>query len=300
MKRILTAPARVALAFAAVCTAASAQTSYYLRQSQASGWNWHTASTGNANSWHTTPSGTAVQLTAMDTAGHYYTNGFTVRTPESSGVVTFSGAKLILNGGGLSLKTTNNSARAIVGWLETSGATSITAANANHYHALEAVIFDQAGTTTFTASAGRSIDLITGTLSGAGTMRFDGGATTSNFRFNITNASAFTGAFEFNSGTLLLQNNLSMGGSLSIATGSLVNLTHSISVTALTIGGANLGVGTYSYEYLNTNYGAIFTSGSELAQITVTAVPEPSVFAALAGAGALAFAGLRRRRACRA
>ncbi len=301
MKTVLLPNCRTALAAVAFITAGlgSAQAAdYYLRQNQASGWNWHTTTAGNLNSWHTTSSGTAVQLTAMDVEGHYYTNGFTLRTPESSAVVTFSGAKLILDGGGLSLKTTNTSARAIVGWLETSGTTTISAANSNHYHALEAVVFDQAGTTNFNASAGRSIDLIAGTLSGSGTMTFNGGATTSNFRFNITDASAFTGAFEFNAGTLLLQNDLSIAGSLSIATGSLVNLTHSVSVSALTIGVDVLGEGTYDFDYLSTNYGDIFTAGDALnGQIIVgSTIPEPSAFALLAGGLVFGAITLRRRR----
>lgn len=295
---ILRHAALTALALAVTSVASADVSNYYLRQNQAAGWNWHTTATGNLNSWHTTPSGSQVQITEMDSLGHYFNNGFTLRTPENTSVNTFAGAKLILNGGSLSMKTTNNSARAIVGSLETSGTTSIVAANANHYHALEAVIFDQAGTTNFTASAGRSIDLIVNTLSGTGTMTFTGGATTSNFRFHITNASAFTGAFEFNAGSLLLQNDLSLGGSINIATGSLVNLTHGVSVAGLSIAGDNLGPGTYSYSWLNTNYSAIFTAGS-VENGFISVIPEPSSFAALAGLGVLAVAALRRRRPLR-
>ncbi len=293
------------LAALAACTAASAQTvpSYFLRQNQASGWNWHTTQTGNLNSWHITASGSAVQITAMDATGHYFTQGFQVRTPENSSANTFGGAKLIIQtGGSLSMKTTNGTtARAIVPWLETQGSTSVLAANANHFHNLSIGTFDQAGTTTFSASAGRSFDLtITEKLNGSGTIVFSGGATTSNFRLtNIANAADFTGTFSLTGGTLLFAADLSASkASLTIGSGTLVNLSHSVSVSALNIAGTTLANGTYSYTWLNENFGTIFTAGSvDNGSITVGVIPEPSAFAALAGLGALAFATLRRRRA---
>jgi len=299
MNRTLATSALIAAAFVSVGLTSASAADYYLRQSQASGWNWHTTVTGNLNSWHTTPSGTAVQLTAMDPAGHYYTNGFVVRTPENSAINTFSGAKLIINGGGISMKTTTGSALASVAWLETQGAVAITAANANHYHSLMVGTFDQAGTTTFSASAGRSIDLTVTDLNGSGTIVFSGGATTSNFRLSdIENAADFTGTFSLTGGSLLFSNNLAANNaSLSISTGTLVNLTHSVTVSSLAIKGNTLADGTYSYAYLNSTYGDIFTAGSiDNGQIVVGAIPEPSTAAALAGLGVLGLACLRRRR----
>jgi hypothetical protein len=299
MKTLRTQLASV-LILSVVCSAASAQTNYYLRQSQASGWNWHTTIAGNLNSWHTTASGTAVQATAMDAAAHYFTNGFTVRSPENSATNVFGGAKLILNGGGLSLKTTNGSALASVGWLETQGSATITAANANNqYHSLSATIFDNGGTTTFSASDTRSFNLTFADLNGSGGLIFAGGGTASNFNLNIGNAADFAGSFSLNGGTLRLAANLAApAASLSIASGTLVNLSHSVSVNALSIAGTTLANGTYSYAWLNTNYGSIFTAGSvNNGSITVgTPIPEPSALAALAGLGALGFVAARRRR----
>lgn len=300
MNRTLATTALIAAAFVSVGLTSASAADFYLRQNQTSGHHWHTATTGNLNSWHTTPSGTAVQATAMEATGHYYTNGFTVRSPENSATNTFGGAKLILNGGGLSLKTNNGSAIAVVGWLETQGTVAITAANSTHYHNLEVGTFDQAGTTTFSASAGRSIDLKISDLNGSGSIVFSGGATTSNFRLsNIANAADFSGTFSLIGGSLLLSKDLAAANaSLAISSGTLVNLTHSITVASLSIAGNNLADGTYSYTYLNNNYGAIFTAGDALnGQIVVgSAIPEPSTSAALVGVGVLGLAFLRRRR----
>ena len=299
MNRTLATSALIAAAFVSVGLTSASAADYYLRQSQSQGHHWGTTTAGNLNSWHTTPSGTAVQLTAMDPDGHYYTNGFVVRSPENSATNVFGGAKLILNGGGLSLKTTNGSALASVGWLETQGTATITAANANgQYHSLLATTFDLGGTTNFTAAATRSFNLTFSDLNGTGSMVFAGGATSSNFNLHIANAADFSGTFSLTGGTLRLSNDLTAANaSLSISSGTLVNLTHSVTVSSLSIAGNTLADGTYSYATLNNTYGDIFTAGSiENGQIVVGAIPEPSTAAALAGLGVLGLACLRRRR----
>ena len=301
MKTVLLPNCRTALAAVAFIAAGlgSVQAAeYYLRQSQADGWNWHTTAAGNLNSWHTTPSGTAVQLTAMDAEGHYYTNGFNLRTPTGSGDNTFGGALLVLQNGNLTVKGTGS---ATVTNFRTEGTAAITTSNLNNQtYTLTFTNFEQSGTTTFSATAtNRRFAVTVGTLTGAGDIIFAGVAAGNTQTFNISDATDFSGSFSLTGGTLQFADNLvAASASLSIATGSFVNLTHSISVSALTIGGDVLGDGTYDFDYLSTNYGDIFTAGDALnGQIIVgSTIPEPSAFALLAGGLAFGAVALRRRR----
>lgn len=302
----ITSPSRALLLGALVSSVglASAQAAdYFLHQSQGAGWNWNQI--GNTQGWYTARVGGAFANTVnggvFDTAGHYYTNGFQLRSPESVDPQTFAGAKLILeNNSSLAIKTTNGTtARAIVPHLETQGATTISAANSTHYHNLTVTTFDQSGTTTFTANTGRSIDLTIGALNGAGTIVFSGAAATSNFRLTSIGADDFTGSFNLTGGTLLFASDFSTAGSLSIASGSFVNLTHGVTVDSLSISGTALDDGLYSYSWLNANYGSIFTAGDTVngfISVGAAAVPEPSAFAAFAALAALGVAATRRRR----
>jgi len=297
-----------ALLFGALVSAtglASAQAAdYFLHQSQGAGWNWHQI--GNNQGWYTARVGGAFANTVnggvFDTAGDYYTNGYQVRSPESANEETFTGAKLILeNNSSLALKTTNGTtARAVVPHLETQGSVSIIAANAGHYHNLTVTTFDQAGTTTFTANTGRSIDLTIGTLNGGGDIVFSGAASTSNFRLAEVGASSFTGTFTLAGGTLLFSADFAAErASLSIAEGAFVNLTHGVSVSALSIAGDSLADGLYSYSWLKQNYGDIFAEGDVVngfISVGAAAIPEPSAFAAVLGLGAFGLVASRRRR----
>ncbi len=284
----------VLIAIAASSFVTAHASDYYLRRNQDSGWHWHTTTAGNPNSWHTTPEGRAVQATSMDPAGHYHTRGHQLRSPEDSGEVSFQGAKLILDDrGSLALKTANGvTARALVQHLETRGASTITAGNAGHYHNLTITTFDQAGTTTFIAVAGRSHDLTIGTLSGNGTLVFSGGSTGSNFRIaSIDNAADFAGTFSLAGGTLRFSSNLdAANAALSLETGTLVHLTHSVTVSTLAIAGHTLGTGSYDYTYLKNNYGNTFIAGdARNGRIVVGGIPDPSTYTAvLTGAVSLA------------
>ena len=291
--RLLTASAVTTLVGLGPARAAD----YFLHQNQASGWNWGTTATGNLNSWYDARTGGAI-ITAMDSAGTYYTNGFEVRSPAVSGDATFGGTLLVLeNGSNLSLKMSNSGARAIVGHLETQGTSSVSASDAGHYHSLSVADFDQAGTTTFTAVAGRSFNLTFTDIDGSGTLVFAGGATTSFYNLNFTDATGFSGGINLTGGTLTFAASLTTAGSLSLTTGSVVQLTQSVTVSALSIGGANLSSGTYSYTELNSLYDAYFADGAYTGSITVSAVPEPAHAALLFSAAALGLCACRRRRA---
>jgi fibronectin-binding autotransporter adhesin len=105
----------------------------------------------------------------------------------------------------------------------------------------------------------------TATLDVAGTVSFTGS-------FGIANLSGLTNAVSDGTYTLL-------GGSGSISTSFLNNIGFANAV--------DLGLGKSAY----------FDLGGDNLSVVVSAIPEPSTFATLAGAAILAFAAMRRRRA---
>lgn len=263
----------------------SAQDQFYLRANQTDPSQWNLVNA--AQGWHTLPSGDLIQATAMDNTAYYYTNGFNLRSP--SGNTPFGGARLTLDATLLMRNNqTANHVQAVHG--------STFSVGDNNLRRLTVTLFEQSGTTTYVTSTSnaRGHGLIYSTLTGNGTMQFNGLATASPFLFDIADATGYSGEFMFNQGTFSFDQNLSSAASLTISGTSIVNLTHAIAVTSLNINGDNLGAGTYNYSYLNTNYGSIFTSGSfEDGMITV--VPEPSAYALIVGTLLLGGIMLRRR-----
>ncbi len=261
-----------------------AQTSYYLTASQTDPRQWNTVS--HAQGWHTLVDDTYVQATAMDATGYYYSNGFNLRTP--SGATPFGGARLTLDATLLMRNSQSIShLQAVDGATFTVGVNGVMSLTAN--------LFEQSGTTTYaTTVSSRGHGLIYSTLTGNGTMAFNGFEKATSFVFNITDASAYAGTFQFNQGTFSFQQDLSSAASLAITANSVVNLTHGITTRSLTIGTDTLGAGTYSYSWLNSNYEGIFTAGS-VENGFITVIPEPSTYSLLAGGVAL-LALTRRRR----
>lgn len=271
---------------------------YYLQRNQNAGWNWSTV-TGNQG-WFATPTG-GDSIGTFDPDGTYYTNGFLLRTPESSTAATFGGAALVLNGGTLMLKGRSASATVIVDNLRSSGTATVTAGNAAHIHSFRANNFIQGGTTTFTTNvAGRGLNIAIGTLTGNGEIVLLGGSDTDKIYLGVENATGYTGTFTLRNASLLFSGNIETAGALVLDAGSHVELTHSLLVASLTINGVALADGTYSYADLRNSYGNIFSEiQGQTGQITVgAAIPEPaSVALALGlGAGALALIRSRRRR----
>jgi hypothetical protein len=84
-------------------------------------------------------------------------------------------------------------------------------------------------------------------------------------------------------------------GSLSLGANSKLFLDNDLIVSSFSINGTDLGFGTFTYDFLNTNYDAFFDTAGLGGSITV--IPEPSTYSALLGAAALGLMlGLRRRR----
>ena len=291
MKSSIPSCCRALLAAAFISTGLSslqAQDEYYLRANQTDPRQWNTVE--HAQGWHTLPSGDLIQATAMDATAYYYSNGFSLRTP--SGSTPFGGARLTLDA---TLLMRNNQS---VSHLQAVDG-SIFSTGVNQLLRLTVNLFEQSGTTTYITSsaASRGHSLYYTTLTGNGTMVFNGLEAASPFLFNIDDASAYAGAFQFNQGTFSFEQDLSSAASLTISENSIVNLTHGITVSSLTIGATVFGEGTYTYAELSEDYGTIFTAGdAEFGRIIVSSViPEPSSYSLLAG-GFAALALIRRRR----
>lgn len=98
-----------------------------------------------------------------------------------------------------------------------------------------------------------------------------------------------------NGAEVTLENNSALNDSFSfiLEDGANVNLDYigTETIVSLTIGSDSLSAGTYDVTTLNNDYGAVFSGTG-----TLTVIPEPSVYAAILGAGFLAFTYFRRLR----
>lgn len=304
MKTALFPNCRAALAVVAFITAGlgSAEAAdYYLQTNHDSSHHWNR--TNDSQGWFTATTGGTL-LATMDPAGVYYSNGKTVRSRDTTANDTFEGDTLVLNGSGTSfiLKVGANSTAA-VNHLIVADSASVSAGNTSSLgQRLSVGTFEVDANIAFgVGTTGRGYRLNVGTLTGSQNIVFDKSAAITGHFLNVDigDADGFSGGLVINSGTLLFTNDLTASSaSLSIAAGSFVNLTHAVSVSALSIGGDTLADGTYDFDYLSTNYGAIFTAGDALnGRITVGAmIPEPAGAAFLAGVAGLGVMGFRRRR----
>ncbi|HEY9250966.1 MAG TPA: autotransporter-associated beta strand repeat-containing protein [Rariglobus sp.] len=135
------------------------------------------------------------------------------------------------------------------------------------------------GAVTMTGGALSANGASIGTFTLASGQNFTATLATLNFTLGASNTSdqiIGSGLFDLNNITLALSGNTSVAGTYTLFSG----FTGSNVVTDVTITGLDAGL-----------TGVLGTNGI----LTVSAIPEPSIYAALAGAAGLAFASLRRR-----
>ncbi|HEY9249434.1 MAG TPA: autotransporter-associated beta strand repeat-containing protein [Rariglobus sp.] len=160
---------------------------------------------------------------------------------------------------------------------------------------LAAVIGDNTGATALTKS-GTGKWILTGANTFTGATTVSGGtlATGATGTFGAGNISVAAGS------SLAFGNNTSIGdlNTLAFASTSLIalNFTGSETVGAVfnTVTSTFLTAGTHDINSLNTFFGV--TSFSGTGSLFVSAIPEPSTYAVLAGVAMCGFAALRRRR----
>lgn len=273
------------LAAALVPAASTHAANYYLHANQSTT-TWSTAA-----DWFDDPTaGTGGN--AVTNGNHYYSNGFSLRTSSEGSDASFGGAAstavLHLNsqvnlrrGGALAVNNLNTY----------SGTPRISAANSPVTLTVATLANDANTIIDGGGTSGRTLNLKVTTLTGSGNLQLSNAI---NFNLTATTATAFTGNITWSDASVLNFDNpvdtpfVTKAG-LALTGSAKISLDQDIKVGGLSLGGAPLGPGTYTFDYLNANYDAFFVDGGS-GSITV---PEP---AGIALATAMAVIGLRRRR----
>jgi hypothetical protein len=298
MNTLLRTSAFCVLSFASASLGLSAN--FYLQANMPTGTSWL-----NLPSWFDGTSGGGNNAPAIG-GNDFFLNGFSLRTAASaSATSTFSGTSLNFGASGdildLMAPTVNitNTVNASAGAIRIqSGRSSVT---------LSIGTLNLSGTgfqmrAPIASPNNHALTISLGNLTGSGRLNLGnlGGTDTGSFTLNVTNASTFSGEIRH------LQGNLTFGSATNFGAGSLfltsvsgytINLANSVTFSSLAGNSFSaLAAGTYDAAQLNTFTGSsVFTGASTLT--VLSAIPEPSSAALLAGTGAFALVGLRRRRA---
>jgi hypothetical protein len=196
-----------------------------------------------------------------------------------------SNANIIMSGGSIRHATGNNSLATLAGTLQVAAESWIGQGSGNGTGVSNAILTISSTLTGssilhLAASADPGTIKFTGNLSGfSGTLDIGNAVSTKSVTVSLNNASL--GAATVKMG---FYNSL-----------DVLDLSGSISLSALNFNGTTLSDGTYSVADLNTRLG----NGSQftgLGSLTIGAIPEPSTYAALVGLAGLTAAGMGRRR----
>lgn len=277
------------LMFVLVIPSAEAS-SWYLGTSQGLSDDWNTLT-----DWWSAPNGTGTHPTAIIATDTFYTNGFTLRAPQSTTNAIFGGTTLVMNGGEVLEKSKGpvGTITGIANLVSVGGVSRLVDNGANNGLAQTVNITTlttaaSEGTTFGTGGTARGINLTIGTLVGNGDLTINGAGAAS---LTVTSSPNFYGSlYVAGTTTLTLQSNLVSKGALYVEDGSQIVLNHNLTVSSAVIGGAiswptNLWAGgvtltpntTYTAAALQAAYPSVFTGGS--GSITVT---QPNVAADVA------------------
>lgn len=248
--------------------------------------------------WSATPDGP--QVAEFDPSGHYFNDSENpLRTGQAEGL-TFEGASLTMVSGSISLRRSTSTQGVstvpvlIVGPNGASVTNDIGGVAQLHANSLTL----NGDFSTGPQANTRVIWLTADTVVGSGNITNGQGTGLHGTRIGFANATGWTGDIVHNWGVLDFSGSLVSGGGLVVNTAlaPTINLTQSVSFSYVMIGEDSLAAGSYTFAELNATYGGIFTNGDINGVITVTAVPEPSAIALLAGVSVLASVALNRRR----
>lgn len=273
---------------------------------------WHSAdntSTWNTTSkWFTSPGGGgAAHVGGMSSDNTYITNVSTnvlnTNFLNNTGATdTFLGGTLVLESGGqFNIRTNGTSSALVPNFLTTGGGVIAAASGTGVTNNLIVDSFNnQSGVTALRTSSGtnnRHLNLEIGTLTGSGGFTIDATAQTGRTLFlSATDATAYTGTFDFSHNTIInFDNDLVSGGSLLLSGSAKVMLDQDVSFASVTISGTSLSDGVYSFATLDSMFDLIFEAGGSGSITVGTLIPESSSFALLAG-GAMLFGCVTRRR----
>lgn len=122
-------------------------------------------------------------------------------------------------------------------------------------------------------NTGKILDLNVTTLSGGNNILQLGEDANNTVNFSVVDASGFGGTLRALRNTDF-DNDLNLtSGLLDISSTGRITLDQDLSVGALTIAGTNLGIGSYDFTFLNTNFDTQFVDGGTG---SITVVPEPN------------------------
>lgn len=263
---------------------------WYLKATQSSDFSWNTLS-----SWNSSSDGSGTSPGAISSSDTYSTNGYTLRTPNSTSAATatqtFAGGTLLVDGGKLLLKSDTS----IISNLVSVGGQIVNGSSSHRSDlTLQAANFQVNAATIMQGATDRDSTFSFGTLSGAGDLTIimisqssSGGG---NFYLSASDASGYSGTLTLDSGSFDFDSDFTSSGALVIAGGTTFTLDQDLTFTGLTIDGDVFAAGTYSYSDLSNDYASVF--GSSTAG-SITVIPEPASLM-LMGIGGLVMS--RRRR----
>ncbi len=286
----------VAAAFAFLAPSLASATDYYWRG------NGGTHYWTNASLWKSQEDGGGTSPSSISASDDFIQTGVTGpmgTAVATTGTATFAGNSLTLTGGQISVKGTGTGVARVVNFITAGNGLIVAAEATNVVHNFHVDNFEnQSGETRLSASSnanGRTLNLTIGTLTGAGGFTIDSGSGTGRpVQISVTDASAYTGAFNFGNGSIDFNSDIASGGSLSLSGSAVLTLDQNLSFTAVTINGVSLGAGLHSFAELDAAFDSFFAAGGA-GSITVSAIPEPSTYAIVAGTLFLGFAIWRRR-----